>query len=148
MDRRRSAAPSAELGSEEQKALLVVGLGLILGPAIFLGIVIFLRHGRAGFEGSGTAPLLTYVSAGVALLGTGAGLLLPRPTGAAGARLRSWAIVRMALAEGGALFATIAYLLEGLPLALCVALLALAVMAGLLLPTPGRVRTWSESSGA
>lgn len=148
MDRRRSAAPSAELGSEEQKALLVVGLGLILGPAIFLGIVIFLRHGRAGFEGSGTAPLLTYVSAGVALLGTMAGLLLPRPAGAEGARLRSWAIVRMALAEGGALFATVAYLLEGLPLALCVALLALAVMAGLLLPTRGRVRAWSQSGGA
>ena len=132
----------------ERTQLLIVGIALVLGPATFLAAVLFLRHGPIGFAGADTAPLLTYISAGMTLCGTAGALLVPRPAGASFAKIRAWAIVRMAVAEGGALFAIVAYLLEGMPLALAGALLTLAVMAGILLPTHGRVLAWTEHSGA
>lgn len=127
---------------DEIRPLQIIGAALISGPAIFLAIVIFLRSDpdRALVESTDrTATTVTWTSLAVGLAVIGTSLVLPRPKGSDLVRIRGHFIARLALVEGGALFATVAYLIEGRTFSVGFAVFCLAVMAALHFPTRARV---------
>jgi hypothetical protein len=65
--------------------------------------------------------------------------VLPKPKGGELSRIRAHFITRLALVEGGAMFAAVAYLVEGQSVSVGLAAVCLAVMAGLHFPTRSRV---------
>ena len=121
------------------KVLPIIGLPLTLGPLLFLGVALYLRH-FTDFGKPAPEPFLTWISLPVAAAALMAAFLIPRPKNATPDRVRGHFIMRMAIVEGGALFAGAAYLLEGQPYSLMAAVGCISFMAALLMPTPNRVR--------
>jgi len=131
--------------ADDLRPLRIIGAGLITGPALFLGVVVFLRNSPDGaFQGRPEGAILTWVSLFVGISVIAASLLMPRPKGGDMGRIRAHFITRLALVEGGALFGAVAYLLEGEPFALGVGALCIAVMAVLHFPTRERVLRLSD----
>jgi hypothetical protein len=125
---------------QDTRALRIIGAGLILGPAMFLAVAIFLRSDPEGaFGKAADQPVVTWTSlfVGIAVIGTS--LVLPRPKGGDMVRIRGHFIMKLAVVESGALLGAVAYLLEGETFALGISALCLAVMAGLHFPTRDRV---------
>lgn len=125
---------------QDVRALQIIGAALITGPAFFLGLAIFLRSDPEGaFAERPENPVLTWTAlfAGLAVIATS--LLLPRPKGRDIGTIRGHFVTRLAMVEGGVLFGTVAYLLDGELFSIGIALLCMAVMAALHFPTAERV---------
>lgn len=122
------------------RALQIIGAAMISGPAILLAVVIFLRSDpdRALVEKTDQMTV-TWTSLVVGLAVIGTSLVLPRPKGGDLLRIRAHFITRLSLVEGGALFAAVAYLVEGETFSVGFAALCLAVMIALHFPTRARI---------
>jgi len=120
--------------------LRIIAAALITGPALFLGLALYLRSNpESPFLERPPGDILTWVSLFMSLAVIVTSLLLPRPKGGDIGRVRAHFIVRLALVEGGSLFGSVAYLLEGETFGLGVAILCIAVMLLLHFPTESRV---------
>lgn len=124
---------------QDLRALRIIGAALITGPAIFLGIAIYLRSDPAFLGDRPPGDVITWTSlvVGVAVIATS--MMLPQPKGGDMGRIRGHFIMRLAIVEGGALMGATAYFIEGEPFSIGVAALCLAVMAVLHFPTRDRV---------
>lgn len=159
-----------DMGPRLQTLRILHG-ALCAGVAVFLVIVLVLRL-AGGMNKPPPIPLITYVAAAFTLIMLMVSFALPTMmeanwrrqlapgkspfTGAQGAGMPAdpfsrWAglyqtrlIVRMALLEGAAFFALIAYLLEGQPLSLGLAGGLLFAMLGLF-PTRAGIEAWVET---
>ena len=130
------------MGDDDQdiRALQIIGAALITGPAIFLGIAIFLRSDPEGAFGARSEnPVITWTALIVGLAVIATSLLLPRRKERDIGTVRGHFVTRLAMVEGGALFGTVAYLLEGEVSSMGVALLCMAVMTAIHFPTAERV---------
>jgi hypothetical protein len=164
-DTDRTASPNAALVWITQ----VIAGAIVTGALIFLGIAVYVVQAH-GVQNAPEVPLLSYVASAFVAVnmvlsfiipdavvrsrlvaiatrkGTGRQPALagePRDATALLAVYQTRTIVAYALLEGAALFAGIAYLLEGEPLALIAATGAVLVML-LNFPTRGRVERWLE----
>ncbi|HEX5139004.1 MAG TPA: hypothetical protein VFY93_18690 [Planctomycetota bacterium] len=127
-------------GNDDLRPLRIMGTALIAGPAMFLGVAIFLRNMPDGaFTGAPDKTTITWVSLFVGLSVIAVSFLLPAPRGGDMGTIRGHFITRLALVEGGALFGAVAYMLEGETVALGMAILCIAVMAAVHFPTAERV---------
>jgi len=136
------------------KVTKIVHLGITAGPAVFLGIVVFLVHREESALGANeTAPMISYVSAAVALMSLGMFPVIPRAIRAQGKDpLRAFqtaSIVRAAMLEMPALLGCVAYMLEGkeTPFGAAVALTMILFLAGSM-PTGPRLDAWFSARGA
>lgn len=131
----------APMGETDQdiRALRIIGTALIAGPAIFLGIVIFLRSDPEFLRERPPGDVITWAALFVAIAVIATSMMLPQPRGGDIGRIRGHFIVRLAVVEAGALLGSVAYFLEGEVVSVGVAALCLAVMATLHFPTRDRV---------
>jgi len=128
------------LEDQDLRVLRILGAALISGPTMFLGVAIYLRNNAdLPFPENPGQTVITWASLFVCVAVIATSLLLPRPKGGDMGKIRAHFIVRLALVEAGALFGTVAYLIEGETFGLGVAVLCLAVMAMLHFPTADRV---------
>ena len=127
----------------QRKQLQIVAIALATGPLLFLAVVVFLRSLPDGpFAGEPATTFLTPISGLVAI---GAILLhfvlSARMRGDLGV-IRGIAIARLALTEGAALLACVAYLLEGQMLALAAPVAMVGWMFAMQFPTRERIEDW------
>ena len=126
---------------EDLRPLRIIAAALITGPVLFLALALYLRSNPESVHRTRPpADTLTWVSLFLGLAVIGTSVILPRPRGGDIGRVRAHFIVRLALVEGGSLFGTVAYLLEGQDFALGISVLCIAVMLLLHFPTEERVR--------
>lgn len=121
------------------RALRIIGTALIAGPAIFLGITIFLRSDPEFLRERPPGDVITWTSLVVGITVIATSLMLREPKGGDIGRIRGHFIVKLAIVESGALFGAVAYMLEGETFSVGIASLCLAVMAVLHFPTRARV---------
>jgi hypothetical protein len=122
------------------RALRIIAIAFLLGPANLLAVAIVLRSDPEGlFHEDPGRRIITWVSLFVATAAIAASLLLPRPRGAEIGKIRGFFIMRLAWVEGGALFGSVAYLLEGDAVAVGVAAACMGAMATLFFPTRERI---------
>ena len=153
------------LPSERLRAMQIIAFALPMGVVIFLGIVLFLVYGRANAPAppQQSLPIITIIS-GVFFLVTGSlSFIVPqfitraaltqqaaqseaRDANALLGLRQTSMIISIALLEGPAFFALIAFLVEQQPLVLIVPGLALLGMLAQF-PTENSVRNWLELNG-
>ncbi len=124
---------------EDIRALRIIGIALIAGPAVFLAVVIFLRRDPGFFGERPPADFFTWTSLIVCIAVVSTSFMLPEPEGGDIGRIRGHFIAKLAVVEAGALMGAAAYMIEGEPFSIGVAALCLAVMAVLHFPTRDRV---------
>lgn len=143
------------------RALQILIVTLVLGIVVFLAIVLFLR--LTGDQASTDTPLLTYVGSALGLILVAASALIPAimPSAARKRLARKppaetddpnvWfpiyqarLIVRAACLETGAIALLMAYLREGHPLGLGLALILMLLLAARL-PSLERVERWTQT---
>jgi hypothetical protein len=154
------------------RVLQIIAAAITLGPLAFLGYVLSMPPPGPPAAGAGNLSL-TYIACGAAAVAVIAWLVVPSlvlrsqcrqiaagqwpPSGSGGDSIAApmsdagklcaaytvRTIVAIALLEGAAFFAIVAYQQEREPLALGAAIL-LTVMIAAHLPTPGRVAAWVE----
>lgn len=160
-------ADPQEDGSLDQRVLVmqIIMAALAMGVVSFMGIAIFIRFSQQ--QAPPEMPVLTYIALGytpIALLlqailpGMMAGARTQTPErleGLAGkgdevpavgslcARYQALLIISLAIIEGAAFLALIAYLIDGNLLTLGAAVVLLAVLLAKF-PTLGRVERWIE----
>jgi hypothetical protein len=144
--------------AERVRVMQVIAVALVMGCAAFLAVVVFLPFERPAKE-QGALPLIT-IMAGVmsviclALRFIIPGIVVRNLTGRAASRTetpksddslvaayQTTLIVCMALIEGPAFMAAVAYLLEGHVAALVLAIALILVLAAHF-PTLSRVEGW------
>lgn len=157
-----SAAPQDVLQLQ-----IVVG-AMIGGCLFFLAIALVLRV-QGAFGAAAKQPIVTYVAVGFAVLALAARVIVPAAVvrsgrGRLAARqagssdpaettrelwrlLTTRTIVAAALLEGATFFSLVAYMLEGSPLALVIAVL-LIVGLGMHMPTRSTAAGWIERQTA
>ena len=133
------------------KASKIIHAGITVGPALFLGVVIFVVNREGSHLGENeTAPMISYVSAALALLSLGMFPLVTRAIRAqAKDPLRGFqtvSVVRAAILEMPALLGCVAYMLEGkeTPFGAAVALTMILILAGSM-PTGPRLDAWQRA---
>ncbi len=129
-----------------RSASAIMVSALVVGIAIFLGVCWFLWQQDPPREAAESTPLLSNIAAGMLVLSLFVRLLarkvmLGKEKGAAMFALGGGAIL-----EFGGLFGCVAYLLEGTPLALGVAVAAMLLIVVLQFPTAARWEAWSRSA--
>lgn len=146
---------SQDLGGTVRN-LRIILFALVNGCLIFVGIVLFLRFG-GGMQPNGDF-LITPIALGACLLEAILQAIIPEMQVAAARRriaaqppggeavtllgvFRSRTIVGAAMCESGALFAVIAYMIEG-HAAILIAALLLVVLILARWPSEDRVRAW------
>jgi hypothetical protein len=146
----------------------IIAAALVIGCVTFLTIAVFMVQNNQGRGMGNQGNILSLLAVLMLAAETPVALILPRVMLRASlARLASqppnslampqpisdevylvmqrqnMMIVSMAMFEGAAFFATIAYLIEGQPLALVASAVAI-VLQMVQFPTEGRVSTWLE----
>ncbi|MHC4939093.1 MAG: hypothetical protein ACYTHK_09010 [Planctomycetota bacterium] len=139
---------------ETLRTTKIIHLGITIGPAIFLGVVLFLVNQEGSELGAGeTGNIISFVSLALAFGAMGMSVVVPRiMSGKPGDRYASFrgaAVIRAALLEGPALLGCVAYMLEGknTPLGAGVALAMILILAGTM-PTGPRLDSWLNASNA
>jgi hypothetical protein len=124
----------------EFRTLRIIGSALLFGPTAFLGVAIYLRdHLEHPLVERPTEGFVTWAALAFATVAVLVSLLLPRPKGGARAPVQGHLILRLALVEAASLLGSVAYLIEGAPVALGIAALCLGVIALAHFPTRDRV---------
>jgi hypothetical protein len=125
---------------QDLRALQIIGVALISGPAAFLLVVIFLTSDpeRDLVEDPGRM-VVTWLALAMCVAVLAASLLLPRPKGGDRLKIRGHFLMKLALVEGGALLAGVAYLTEREVVSFGLAVFCIAAMAVLHFPTRERV---------
>lgn len=126
------------VSDEDLRPLRIIANALIAGPALFLGVAFYLRSEGVHGEES-PQDVVTWMSLFVGLALILISLLLPRPKRGDIGSVRGHFLQRLALVEGGSLFGTVAFLLEGQTIGLVMAVLCIAAMIVLHYPTTDRV---------
>ena len=142
----------------------IIAAALMIGVVVFLGVVLILVYGQQGGQGqlpAGDVPIISLVAIAMFVLNTPLALFLPNKMAKAALKqiaARDWKgddtaellgirqgtmIVGLALLEGTAFTACIAFLLEAHVSALIIVGLNLLLMLALF-PTRNRVRNWLD----
>jgi hypothetical protein len=142
----------------------IISAALMIGVVVFLGVVLFLVYVQQGGQGqmpAGDLPMVSLLAIAMFVLTTPLALFMPNQMAKAALKqmaARDWKgddaaellgirqstlIVGLALLEGTAFTACIAFLLEAHVSALIIVGLNLLLMLGLF-PTRNRVRNWLD----
>lgn len=127
----------------DRRGIQVIAIAFLMGPLMFLAIVVFLAS-RPDFERP-DHDFLTKATVLAALAAVGAHVFYTRRLEAArgdAGRVRGAFVIRGALAEGAALFACVAHMVEGRLLSAAVAGAVIVFMIALQFPTAARLDAW------
>ena len=140
---------SPEARERAAKQTRTIAFGITSGPAIFLVIALFLRaQGKFDDPAEEWHAYMDWIALFLAVYAIAAHVLIPKlPTPKGMDRLGAFQrllIIRMAMSEGAALMATVAYMLTGRPIALGVAVAMIVFMAVAQFPTRERMDAWMD----
>ena len=140
---------SAEQRAADLLPIRIIAIGLVMGPAIFLGVAYFLRSSGTVDAGEGFEQrdnVMHWALLALAMGAVTAHALIPglmrKQLGGTLESFRAMTIVRLAAMECAALFGTVCFLLTGRPLGAGVALAMLGMALLLQFPTAERLDAW------